>query len=87
MKRIQDEKNNVGAGPVSARGITLVALVITIIVLIILAAVSIKAVMNGGLIVNAKTAKEKWNTSKTEEETKLGSLLAEIEGKHVESEV
>jgi outer membrane protein assembly factor BamD len=48
LKNIRNEK-----------GITLVALVITIIVLIILAAVSINAVMNEGLITNAKDAKQK----------------------------
>ena len=39
--------------------ITLVALVITIIVLLILAGVSIQAINNTGLFANAKKAKEK----------------------------
>ena len=39
--------------------ITLVALVITIIVLLILAGVSIQAITNTGLFANAKKAKEK----------------------------
>ena len=49
------------------KGITLVALVITIIVLIILAAVSISAVMNTGLITNAENATEKFNTASFKE--------------------
>ena len=53
------------------RGITLVALVITIIVLIILAGVSINAVMNGGLITNAKNARNEYDKAKVEEETTL----------------
>ena len=68
------------------KGITLVALVITVIILIILAAVSIKSVINDGLIINAKAGKEKWDTGKTAEEDKLASLLAEIRAKNVESE-
>lgn len=38
------------------KGITLIALVITIIILIILASISIGAIMNGGLITNAQEA-------------------------------
>ena len=53
------------------KGITLVALVITIIVLIILAGVSINAVQNGGIINNAKLAKNEYNEEKVEEETEL----------------
>ena len=48
-------------------GITLVALVITIIVLIILAGVSINSVMSDGLIGNAKEAQNEWNEAKAEE--------------------
>ena len=59
------------------KGITLVALVITIIVLIILAGVSINAVMNGGLIDNAKEAKNDFEVAKTEEEKILSKLEAE----------
>ena len=53
------------------KGITLVALVITIIVLIILAGVSINAVMSDGLIGNAKTAKNEWDEAKAEETNEL----------------
>lgn len=41
------------------RGITLVALVITIIILLILAGVSIQVITNTGLLKNAKLAGEK----------------------------
>ena len=61
------------------KGITLVALVITIIVLVILAAVSINAVMNDGLIKNAETAVGKYEAAKEKEETELGNLLQKIE--------
>jgi len=51
------------------KGITLVALVITIIVLLILAGVSINALGdNGGVIKNAKDAKDKYEKGKQEEE-------------------
>ena len=41
------------------KGITLVALVITIVILLILAGISIQAITNTGLFANAKKAKEK----------------------------
>ena len=56
------------------RGITLVALVITIIVLIILAGVSINAVMNDGLIGNAKNARNEYDAAKRAEELALIDL-------------
>lgn len=42
----------------SQKGITLVALVVTIVVLIILATISISVAINGGLIDKAEDAKE-----------------------------
>lgn len=59
------------------KGITLVALVITIIVLIILAAVSISAVMNTGLIDNAKTAKNNYNTASFQESDWINNVTTE----------
>ena len=56
------------------KGITLVALVITIIVLIILAGVSINAVMNGGIITNAKDAKNEFENAKLNETETLGVI-------------
>ena len=43
----------------STKGITLVALVITIIILLILATISIQSLTNTGLFAKAKEAKEK----------------------------
>ena len=46
---------------INNKGITLVALVITIVILLILAGISIQAITNTGLFANAKKAKEKSN--------------------------
>ncbi len=62
------------------RGITLIALVVTVIVLIILAGVSISLVLGENGIVNkAKKAKENTELTKTEEETMLNDLVKQIE--------
>ena len=53
------------------KGITLVALVITIIILLILAGISIQAITNTGLFVNAKKAKEKSMEGQLKEEISL----------------
>ena len=53
------------------RGITLVALVVTIIVLLILAGISIQAITNTGLFANAKLAKEKSIEGQLKEEITL----------------
>jgi len=63
-------------------GVTLIALVVTIIVLIILAGVSISLVVgNNGIITKAKEAKENFIKSTEEEQTKLNELYAEMLGK------
>jgi len=56
------------------KGITLVALVITIIVLLILAGVSINAIQNGGIIGNAQDAKNKYEEEKRKEESVISQL-------------
>ena len=62
------------------RGITLIALVVTVIVLIILAGVSISLVLGENGIVNkAKKAKENTELAKVEEETSLNELAKQIE--------
>ena len=62
------------------RGITLIALVVTVIVLIILAGVSISLVLGENGIVNkAKKAKENTELAKVEEETRLNELAKQIE--------
>ncbi|MBD8923729.1 hypothetical protein EGR52_10065, partial [bacterium] len=53
------------------KGITLVALVITIIILLILAGISIQAITNTGLFANAKKAKEKSMEGQLKEEITL----------------
>ena len=59
------------------RGITLVALIITIIILLILAGVAISSLTENGLFEKAKLAKEKQNESKVKEKVQL--LLSEYE--------
>ena len=53
------------------KGITLVALIITIIVLLILAMVSIRLVMNGGIIDKSKNAVDKYSNEEIMEQIKL----------------
>lgn len=55
----------------SQKGITLVALIITIIVLLILAMVSISLVMNGGIIDKSKSAVDKYSGEEIQEQLKL----------------
>ena len=52
-------------------GITLVALIITIIVLLILAMVSIRLVMNGGIIDKSKSAVDNYSEEEIQEQIKL----------------
>lgn len=62
------------------KGITLVALVVTIIVLIILAGVSINLVLgNNGIITIAKKAKENTELAKIQEEKELNELYYQLE--------
>lgn len=61
------------------RGITLVALVITIVVLIILAGVIISITLgNGGIIDRAKTAKEQYQNAQDYEEMEIAKLTNEV---------
>lgn len=58
------------------KGITLIALVITIIVLLILAAVSIAAISPGdGIIDNASDARDNWNGAMDKDENKMNEVL------------
>ena len=62
------------------KGVTLVALVVTIIVLIILAGISINLLLgDNGIITIAKKAKENTELAKIEEETELNELYAQLE--------
>ena len=60
------------------KGITLVALVITIIILLILAGISISALTNTGIFQKAKDAKQKSANAELDQNTKLDSYEEEI---------
>ena len=59
-------------------GITLIALVITIIILLILAGISISALTNQGLFAQAKNAKDKYEKAQEEEQKRLNELYLGI---------
>ena len=62
-------------------GITLIALVITIVVLIILAGVLINISLgNNGLFNKAKTAKEMYTNAQAQEETEIAKITNNIDG-------
>lgn len=54
------------------KGITLIALIITIIVLLILAMVSIKLVLDGGIITHAQNATKSYTIEEEKELIALG---------------
>jgi len=60
------------------KGITLVALVITVIVLLILAGTAITLAINGGnLFVKTNQAAQSWNAAQNAEENYLLNLLSQ----------
>ena len=61
------------------RGITLVALIITIVILLILATVAITSIEKQGIIEYAENAKIKWNQEQIKEQTFLNEYLDTIE--------
>ncbi len=62
------------------KGITLIALVITIIVLIILAGVSISLVLgNQGILPRARQGKQNYQNAAVEERSALNSLTSEMD--------
>ena len=61
------------------KGITLVALIITIVVLLILAGISIQSINNTGLFANAKKAKEKSMEGQLKEEISLAIQSIQVE--------
>ena len=68
----------------STKGITLVALVITIIILLILSGISISALTNQGLFKNAKLAKEKAEKEQKKETSLLDQYESEL-NKYIEN--
>ena len=63
----------------NTKGITLVALVITIIILLILAGISISALTNTGIFQKAKDAKQKSENAALDQNTKLDEYEKEID--------
>ena len=62
------------------KGITLVALVITVIVLLILAGTAITIAINGGdIFTKATTARETWNAALEEEENALLPVVQQLD--------
>lgn len=65
----------------SNKGITLVALIITIIVLLILAGVSISLVLQGNILGNAEKAVDSYNAATTNENDNLTYINQFIDDK------
>ena len=64
------------------KGITLIALIVTIITMLILAGISIKlAIDNNGVIENAKEAKNQYEQAQTEDDSKLSDLSSIMKNK------
>lgn len=64
---------------INNKGITLVALVVTVIILLILAGISIAQLTGNGLFEKAKLAKEEQENAKIEEDEKLGDYENKID--------
>ena len=62
-----------------SKGITLVALVITIIILLILAGISISALTNTGIFQKAKDAKKANENAELEQNTRLDEYESELD--------
>ena len=60
------------------KGITLIALAITIIVLLILAGISISALSSNGILGQATAARSSYETASIAESTKLDAFSAEL---------
>ena len=62
-----------------SKGITLVALIITIIILLILAGISISALTNTGIFQKAKDAKKANENAELEQNTRLDEYESELD--------
>lgn len=77
---VNSEKLNVRAGLVSAHGITLISLVITIVILIILAGIAINLSLGeNGIFTRAKQARDMYLTAAEEEQKNLNELEEYLE--------
>ena len=61
------------------KGITLIALIITIVVLLILAGVAIKSIQDGGVITKAQSAADSMNKAQIEEKVELVKMELKME--------
>ena len=61
------------------KGITLIALIITIVVLLILAGVAVKSIQDGGIITKAQSAADSMNKAQIEEKVELVKMEFTIE--------
>ena len=72
-------KTNVKITEKNERGITLIALIATIVIMLILAGISIKlAIDDNGVIGNAKEAKNQYDQSQADEDSNLNELSSEM---------
>lgn len=62
----------------NTKGITLIALVITIIVLLMLAAITINIVAKGGIIDFTKQSKDNWEDTANETKNDISNLIADL---------
>ena len=60
------------------KGITLIALIITIIILLILAGITIEQINNNGLFKNTKIASEKYKNKSDEEKEVLSNYINSV---------
>ena len=78
-KDLSNKIKEIGSGS-KIRGITLISLVITVVVLIILASVAINLTLgNNGIFNRAKTAKEQYQNAQDYEEREIGKISNEID--------
>ena len=69
------------------RGVTLIALIITIIVLLILVGVSINLIIKGDLFGNAEKAVDGTNAKVEQEQTRVDELMGELEKVQIDYKV
>ena len=69
------------------KGITLIALIITVIVLLILAGTAVSIAINGGnIFTKANEAKESWNVKVSQEESEINQSLALLDSLNIITE-
>ena len=81
------KNQNLRTRETNSKGITLVALVISVIVLLILATVSINLVINNGILDKAKYAVDKYSEGEELEQIQLAVLSAQMKNKNLSEEI